>query len=72
MTSHYRGLLLPEAMWPFFKSHCIILLPGEGGAMSKDEHGRDTNSLAKFDPMQKGSFEHIMNTKQKEENTFPT
>ena len=66
MTSHCRGLFLPEAMRPFFKSPCITVLPGEGGAVDKVEHGRDTNSFVGFEPMQKGSFEHRMNAKGKD------
>ena len=51
MTSHYRGLLIPEAMQPFFKPPHIIVLPGEGGAMRKVDLGRDIKSLASFEPM---------------------
>ena len=50
------GLFLLEAMRPFFKSPCITVLPGEGGAVRKAKHRRDTNSLSSFEPMQKGAF----------------
>ena len=40
--------------------------------MRKAEHERDTNPLSIFEPMQKGAFEHGMNTKEKEENMFLT
>ena len=53
-------------MRPFFMSPHTIVLPGEGGVVEKVEHRRDTNSLAGFEPMQKGSFEDGMNTKGKD------
>ena len=49
-------------MRPFFIPPCITVLPGEGGVVEKAEHERDTNFLASLEPMQKGAFEHGMNT----------
>ena len=70
MTSHFRGLLLPEAMRPFFKPPCITMLPGEEEVVRKAKNERDTNFLASLEPMQKGAFEHGMNTNGKEEDTL--
>ena len=65
LVSHYIGLSLIGTMQLFMKSPCVTVLPGEGGAMEKAEHGMDTNSLIGFEPMYKGSFEHRMNIKGK-------
>ena len=72
MTSHFKGLLLPGKMQPFFKSPHITVLPGDGGDLRKVEHRKNTKFLVGYEPMHKGSFEHGMNTKGKEENTFLT
>ena len=65
MIRHCIGLSLTRARKPLFNSPCITVLPGEGGPVEKAEHGRDTNSLVGFEPMQKGAFEHGMNIKGK-------
>ena len=62
MTSHCRGLFLPEAMQPFFKSPHIIVLPEEEGVVKKVEHGKHINSFSNSETMHKVSFEHGKNT----------
>ena len=51
MTSHCRSLFLPEA---------------RGEAVKKAENRKDINSFSSFKPIQKGAFEHEMNTKGKD------
>ena len=48
MTSHCRGLFLSEAMHPLFKYPHATVLPIEGGAVKKDEHGNDIKSFSSF------------------------
>ena len=63
MTSHCRGLILPEAMRPFFKFPHTTVLPREEGDVKKSKHGKDIKSFSSSENMQKGAFEHIKNTK---------
>ena len=75
MTSLLNDMSLSEAVWPFFKSPRIKLLPGERGVRRKDEHRRNTNLLASCEHRQNSAIEHKMNTNDPEKErhiAYPT
>ena len=51
---------------PFSKSPYRTVLPVQRAVVEKAKYGKDINSLASFDPIHKGSFEHKTNTKGKD------